>query len=70
MEHILKLQPKYFDYINKGTKRIELRLYDEKRQKIAIGDTIIFLSNKKLVVLLVLLSDSNNEQLESKNSKR
>lgn len=31
MEHIYKLQPKYFDYINKGTKRIELRLYDEKR---------------------------------------
>ena len=22
MEHILKLQPKYFDYINNGTKRI------------------------------------------------
>lgn len=42
MEHILKLQPKYFDYINTGTKRIELRLYDEKRQKINIGDTIIF----------------------------
>jgi len=42
MEHILKLQPKYFNYINEGTKRIELRLYDEKRQKINIGDTIIF----------------------------
>lgn len=42
MEHTLKLQPKYFDYIDKGTKRIELRLYDEKRQKINIGDTIIF----------------------------
>lgn len=42
MEHILKLQPEYFEYINKGTKRIELRLFDEKRQKINIGDTIIF----------------------------
>lgn len=42
MEHILKLQPKYFNYINNGTKRIELRLYDEKRQKINIGDIIIF----------------------------
>ncbi len=42
MEHILKLQPKYFDYIQNGTKRIELRLYDEKRQKIQIGDSIIF----------------------------
>jgi len=42
MEHILKLHPKYFDFINQGTKRIELRLYDEKRQKISIGDTITF----------------------------
>ncbi len=48
MEHILKLQPKYFDYINYGTKRIELRLYDEKRQKIAIGDTIIFQKESEL----------------------
>ena len=42
MEHVLKLQPKYFDYINEGSKRIELRLYDEKRQKINIGDSILF----------------------------
>ena len=48
MEHILKLQPKYFDYINNGTKRIELRLYDEKRQKINIGDTIIFKKEPEL----------------------
>ena len=48
MEHILKLQPKYFDYINNGTKRIELRLYDEKRQKITIGDTIIFQKEPEL----------------------
>ena len=49
MEHILKLQPKYFDYINNGTKRIELRLYDEKRQKINIGDTIIFQKEPELI---------------------
>ena len=42
MIHRLGIQPKYFDYIKNGTKRIELRLYDEKRQKIAIGDTIEF----------------------------
>lgn len=42
MKHTLKLKPKYFEFINNGTKRIELRLYDEKRQKINIGDTIIF----------------------------
>ena len=48
MKHILKLQPKYFDYINNGTKRIELRLYDEKRQLINVGDTIIFQKEPEL----------------------
>lgn len=48
MEHILKLQPRYFDYINEGTKRVELRLYDEKRQQINIGDTIIFQKEPEL----------------------
>lgn len=38
----MNLQDKYFDFILHGTKRIELRLNDEKRQKIKIGDTIIF----------------------------
>ena len=32
MEHELKLQPNFFNYVKYGTKRIELRLYDEKRQ--------------------------------------
>ena len=32
--HAMNLQPKYFDFIKDGTKRIELRLYDEKRQSI------------------------------------
>lgn len=38
----MNLQPKYFDFIKNGTKRIELRLFDEKRQKICVGDTIKF----------------------------
>lgn len=42
MEHTLKLQPQYFGFIKDGTKRIELRLNDEKRQQIKIGDTIKF----------------------------
>lgn len=40
--HHFTLIKKYFDFIKYGTKRIELRLNDEKRQKIKIGDTIIF----------------------------
>ena len=40
--HEMNLQPRYYDYIKNGTKRIELRLFDEKRQKIKLGDKIIF----------------------------
>ena len=42
MLHEMKLQPEYYNYILNGTKRIELRLYDEKRKLIKIGDTIKF----------------------------
>jgi len=42
MIHRLGIQSKYYGYIKNGTKRIELRLYDEKRQKIKIGDIIEF----------------------------
>ena len=38
----MNLQSKYFDFIKNGTKRIELRLYDEKRQQIKLGDSIEF----------------------------
>ena len=41
-DHEMKLQPKYYNFILNGTKRIEIRLFDEKRQKIKLGDTIKF----------------------------
>ncbi len=46
MIHKMNLQDKYFDFIKNGTKRIELRLNDEKRQRIEISDLIEF-SNEK-----------------------
>ena len=48
MEHEMKLQPDYYNFMLKGTKRIEIRLNDEKRQQIKIGDTIKFLKEPKL----------------------
>ena len=48
MEHELKLQPRYYEYILNGSKDIEIRLYDEKRQKINIGDIIIFKKEPEL----------------------
>lgn len=42
MNHEMKLQPTHYYFMLNGTKRIEIRLYDEKRQKIKIGDTVTF----------------------------
>ena len=42
MKHEMKLHPKYYNFILNGTKRIEIRLFDEKRKQIKIDDTIKF----------------------------
>ena len=44
----MKLQPEYYNFILNGTKRIEIRLYDEKRQNIKLGGTIKFLKEPEL----------------------
>ena len=48
MLHEMKLQAEYYNFILNGTKRIEIRLNDEKRQKIKIGDSIKFLKEPEL----------------------
>ena len=56
--HEMKLQPAPFEKIRSGGKTIELRLYDEKRQKIKVGDRIVFTnteSGKELWVTVVKL---------------
>src|SRR5699024_7260842 len=40
--HQLQLATAPFDAITSGVKTIESRVYDEKRQTIQLGDTIIF----------------------------
>lgn len=42
MVHDMKLNEKPFTNIDKGIKKIELRLYDEKRSTINLNDFIIF----------------------------
>lgn len=42
MIHEMKLNEKPFNDIDKGIKKIELRLYDDKRAKINLNDFIIF----------------------------
>ncbi len=42
MTHNMQLAPAPFRMIRAGTKTIELRLYDEKRRGLCIGDRIVF----------------------------
>ena len=42
MTHSMKLHDQPFAMIRSGQKDIELRLYDEKRQQIQVGDTLVF----------------------------
>ncbi len=53
MTHTMQLQPSPFEMIRNGTKTIELRLFDEKRRKIQIGDTISFTNTETREVLSV-----------------
>ncbi|MBR3299254.1 MAG: NYN domain-containing protein [Clostridia bacterium] len=40
--HSMRLNARPFEMIESGSKTIELRLYDEKRRRIAVGDSIEF----------------------------
>lgn len=42
----MKLHPRPFAKIKDGSKTIELRLYDEKRQRISVGDTLRFVNTE------------------------
>ena len=42
MTHYMKLHPQPFAMIASGAKTIELRLLDEKRKLICVGDTLVF----------------------------
>ena len=56
MNHYMNLASEPFEQIKSGAKTIELRLYDEKRQTVSEGDTIIFsnLTDKRQVSARVL----------------
>ena len=38
----LNVKQKYYEMLKSGLKNVELRLYDEKRQKIKVGDVVEF----------------------------
>ncbi len=45
-KQIMNLKPSPFEMIREGKKTIELRLYDEKRKMISVGDTITFVNTE------------------------
>lgn len=58
MTHCMKLCPAPFEKIKSGKKCIELRLYDEKRRKISVGDKIVFTqtaSGEKLTAQVIAI---------------
>lgn len=73
IEHIMKLHPSPFNMIKEGKKTIELRLFDEKRKKICVGDTIKFINTQnsteylKVSVEELFVFDSFDELYENLN---
>ena len=73
--HQLTLATEPFNAITSGNKTIESRLYDEKRQKIQIGDQIIFTnrdnpSQTATVKVIGLLRYATFHDLFSHNNPR
>lgn len=84
MLHKMKLNESPFERIKNGTKTIEFRLFDEKRQLIKVGDKIEFsklpdLNEKILVDVLELYQErtfkelfdklGDNEEISKKNAE-
>ena len=68
MIHIMKLKEQYFNCIKDGSKKYEIRLNDEKRQLIKVGDFIEFqkepeLKDKIIVKVEELLYFNNFNEL-------
>ena len=45
-DHVMNLNPSPMKKIRSGIKTIELRLYDEKRKAVSVGDTITFINTE------------------------
>lgn len=79
----MKLKKEYFNYIKNGTKRIEIRLNDEKRSKIKLDDIINFhlIDDEEIITVKVtgllkyknvenLIDDFDMEMLTEKGMKK
>ena len=55
--HIMRLTPSPLKMIREGTKTIELRLLDDKRKGISVGDTIVFVNTEDENDILSVMVD-------------
>lgn len=73
MRHSMMLNNEPYNKINRGHKDIEMRLYDEKRRLINIGDIITFTNRTNMesfdVIVIGLHICNNFEELYSKFDK-
>jgi len=73
MLHELRLHNNPFNLIKQKSKTVEMRLYDEKRQKIKKGDEIIFTNRQTSETIKTKVKDiklfKNFEELYSKYNK-
>ena len=55
--HKMNLYPDAFELIENGSKKVEMRLNDEKRQKLTIGDLVIFTNTETKEEIIVEVID-------------
>ena len=74
MKHIMHLDKEAFNSIKNGTKTIEMRLFDDKRKEMSIGDEITFinrLNDEKVNTKIINIYNYDNfEQLYKNHNKK
>lgn len=73
MEHSMRLRDNIFALVKNGSKTIEMRLYDEKRKLVKVGDFINFKNINTEEIVKVLVKEinvyDNFEELYKYNDK-
>ena len=74
MEHSFNLKQVYFDLIKQKIKIYEIRLYDEKRKLLSVGDQLNFIASEsgetiKTTITELIFFSSFKEMIKSLNSK-
>ena len=71
VNHVMRLAPSPFEMIEAGTKTIELRLFDEKRRNLHVGDVIEFIhtENSSKTLLVKVIDTASPDDMDAYYSK-